>query len=351
MSLIEELQQENPVSNENIEPSTEDNSGNSAEFTANHGEAEPQVTTEVENQPTVKEETAVSENDNAPENQSSAENQTPINTSFASEEVAKYNEFVKVTGREDYQDFKFWDTPTDKVDENDLLKKYLSEKEGMTEKEVNYELKRMELDEEYGDFGDNEPSEQEILRERTLRKAKEWHSSEFEKISKAKEEAVSRLPEKLTAEEFTKRAMEQQYNVYQENVKKVYETLPNITAIPLKVSGDESKGIPSVEVSFSPDEQFANNMKAVSEDIGIVVNQFYDEGAKLKDPKGWIENAVWAYAPTRERMIQFMIEQAVLQDRTQRDLKRRNVTADNYQSVSVSHDGTDAFEEWRKNRE
>lgn len=353
MSVIEELQQEQAPANEPIETSPE-SPNPSADPAGDTPTASTEQQTPEEPSANPANEQPIDNGSDTPTNadaEPSKEPETPPTPSFASEEVAKYNEFVRVTGKEDYNAFKFWDTPTNEINEEDLLKKYLSEKEGMTEKEVNYELKRMEVNEEdFGDFEDEETSEQEILRERTLRKAKEWHSSEFDKISKAKENAVNQLPERLTAEEFTKRAMEQQHSVYQENVNKVYETLPTITEIPLKVAGDESKGLSALDVSFTPDEQFASDMKTVSEDIGVVVNQFYDENAKLKNPKGWIENAIWAYHATRNKMIQFMIEQAVLNDRTSRNQSRRNVTPDTSQSVSVSGNSSDAFDEWFNSR-
>ena len=51
-------------------------------------------------------------------------------------------------------------------------------------------------------------------------------------------------------------------------------------------------------------------------------------------------------------MIQFAIEQAVLNDRAARSNQRRNVTTDNYQPTSgtTSH-GEEDFDNWRKNRE
>ena len=88
---------------------------------------------------------------------------------FVSEEAARFNDFVSKTGKEDYNEFKFWQKPTDEVDEDELLRKFLSEKEGMTEKEIAFELKRLEkteseFDDEFWD--DDEITEKEVQRER-----------------------------------------------------------------------------------------------------------------------------------------------------------------------------------------
>ena len=66
---------------------------------------------------------------------------------FASEKVAKYNEFVKKTGKEDYSEFLHWQTPTDELNKEELLRRYYSEQEGMSEKEIAYKLSTMDVSE------------------------------------------------------------------------------------------------------------------------------------------------------------------------------------------------------------
>ena len=282
--------------------------------------------------------------------------------SFASEKVAKYNEFVAKTGKEDYREFEFWQTPTNEVDQKELLRKYYSEKEGMTEKEIAFEMSKLEVASQNADddFLDDEISEKERLEkevhlERELRKARAWHEGEFKSFSENVVEATETnevQPDgKMTVEEYNKMVLETQHNLYKDNLEKIYQTLPEIKGLELKIPANDRQGISSLDVVFTPDEDYSKELRAVSEDVGVVINQFYENG-NLKDPKGWITEAAWAYKPTRDKMIQFAIEQAVLNDRAARSNQRRNVTADNYQSVSTSSVNSEvAFEDWRKNRQ
>ncbi len=347
MSIINELQEEadNSVAENNIQAPEQDTSTEVEDNNASVQESEPTQTEKTEPDTPIQSEI---------ENPSTEPEQLP-RKNFASEKVAKYNAFVEKTGRDDYKDFEFWQTPTNEVNEEELLRKFLSEKEGMSEKEIAFEMKRMEVPEKDDDFDDEfgdttDYSEQEILRERMLKKAKQWHEEEFEKLSS--NETDYSIPQKLSVEEYEQLARERQMNIHQSNLEGIYETLPTITGLNLQISGNEKQNIPQVDVTFTPDDDFKSEMKRVSEDIGVVINGFYEEGGKLTDPKGWAELAVWAHKPTRDKMIQFAIEQAVLNDRAARSNQRRNVTTDNYQPTSgtTSH-GEEDFDNWRKNRE
>lgn len=305
-------------------------------------------------------EPATNDNVNTAEAESNTENadgtpEAPAEVptkSFASEKAAKFDDFVRKTGKDDYKEFEFWQTPTEEVNEEELLRKYFSEKEGMTEKEIAFELKQLEkTDDDFDDdFGDSEDvSEKEILRERALRKAKSWHVSEFEKLStkdSGQPEAV--ISERMTADEYNQMVIEQNKQLHQNNIQRVYETLPTIEGIELKLNGNDKNGIAPLDLIYVPDEEARKTLRETSEDVGRVINQFYDKG-QLIDPKGWIE--LMSNVALFEKKIQFAVEQAVLHDRKSRADSRKNVTTDNYQTIQgASTNGEEAFDNWRKNR-
>lgn len=274
---------------------------------------------------------------------------------FVSEKAAKFNDFVRRTGKEDYKEFEFWQTPTAEVDENELLRKYFSEQEGMSEKEIAFELNRLTVpekdDDEFGDdFGDDEDySEKEILRERTLRKAKSWHEGEFSKLSAEDGETATEIAQRMTLDEFNQSVLDKQKSLHQENIKRVYETLPTIEGFTLKIQGNPQQGIEPLDVVFTPNDEMKKTLRVVSEDAGTVVNQYFNNDGTLKDPKGWIE--LMAKLSLNEQMIQYAVEQAVLNDRAAQGKRKRNVTPDNYQSVSSgAGNSEEEFENWRNSR-
>ena len=77
-------------------------------------------------------------------------------------------------------------------------------------------------------------------------------------------------------------------------------------------------------------------MRKGAEDISQIGNEYFDEQSNIKDAKGFItNNTLWANPKTRQPMIDFMIEQAILNDRANTDKKRRNITLDNSNGVSI----------------
>ena len=273
--------------------------------------------------------------------------------SFASEKAARFDEFVRKTGKDDYKEFEFWQTPTADVNEDELLRKFFSEQEGMTEKEIAFEMNKLTLPEKDDDFDDDfgdstDYSEKEILRERTLRKAKSWHEGEIGKLQTEGGEYSTNVQQRLTPEEYNQRVMEHNQALHQQNITKVYETLPTIQGLELKIAGNEKLGIAPLDVVYTPDEDSLKILRLASEDAGTVVNQFFNEG-QLTDPKGWIQ--LMAKIALDEKMLQHAVEQAVIADRAAQDRRKRNVTPDNYQTVSGgSNNGEEDFDSWRNSK-
>lgn len=261
---------------------------------------------------------------------------------FASEEVAEFNAFKERFPDKTIDDYKQLKTPVSEISDEELLRKYYSEKEGMGEKEIAYALKQIEVDgegedDDFDDFSidEDERLKREAKRERDLRLAREWREQYVkEQLSP---NANDNVP--MTIEAYQERVANAQKQSRDNYLNSIYSALNSIETIELGM-GDE-------KISFVPDEAFRKEMKSTSENIEAVYEKFTDSDGKLKDAKGFItEVALWANPTTREKMIAYRIEQAVLRDRATRDKARRNVGFDAMAGVSDNSDsgGAEAFD-------
>lgn len=272
--------------------------------------------------------------------------------SFASEKVAKYNEFVQKTGKEDWKEFEFLTTPAKDLDSKELLRKYYSEQEGMSEKEIAFAMSELEVavSDDDDDFS-AEPDEKEILRreakmEGELRKASKWHDGNLQEFESNTE---VRMQERFTMDEIVETAQKEQQQLVTFNREQVYQELPKLTSVELSYQGNKELGIDAVNVNYTPDEEYLKHARTVGEDVGVLINSFFNDKNQLTNAKGFIETVTKAYAPTSQAMTNFLIEQAVLSDRAKRDKLRRNVSADVNQTVN--HDSTSAAEAFKKDYE
>ena len=137
--------------------------------------------TVVEETETVVAEETAPVNNNVQTQEASTESTETTKSQFASEEVAEFNAFKQKFPEKSIDDYKRLKTPTSELNEEELLRQYYSEEEGMGEKEIAYQLKQLEVngndDDEFGDFSldEDEKLKREANRERDLRKAKKWH--------------------------------------------------------------------------------------------------------------------------------------------------------------------------------
>ena len=303
---------------------------------------------------TVVEETETVVADDAPVNniqtQASPEEQPEITTKsqFASEEVAEFNAFKQKFPEKSIDDYKQLKTPTSEVNEEELLRKYYSEEEGMGEKEIAYQLNQLEVsageEDDFGDFSldENEKLKREASRERDLRKARQWHESYVkEQLSFNNAGTEQNQPQtEMTAEDFRNQLVEQTQKARESYLTSVYSTLAEINEIPLNVSGEN--------VSFIPDEDFRKKMRAVSEAPETAYAKYQNEDGSFKDYKGFITDvALWANPTTREKLVEYRIEQAILRDRIAQNKERRNVSSTTGLGVADSANGSEeAFEKY-----
>lgn len=259
---------------------------------------------------------------------------------FANEEVARIDSYLRKYPEKTIDDYKALTTPVESLNEEDLLRSYLSEKEGKTKSQIDYTLKNLELKEQDPDFDaefENPDSDLENLKkkgdkEALVEQAKKWREEfvkselSFDNDNQSTEQTASeQIP---SIEKFIEDAKLQQ-QAYTENYRtKIYEALPTLDKIDLDINGKT--------VSFVPDENFKTEMRKGAEDISQIGNEYFDESANIKDAKGFItNNTLWANPKTRQPMINFMIEQAILEDRLKTDKAKRNITLDDATGKSV----------------
>lgn len=261
---------------------------------------------------------------------------------FANEELAEANAFLKKNPGKTFADYQALKVPTSSLNENDLIKSYLSEKEGKTEAAIAYELKRLELKQSDPDF-DDEFSDEDSLetlklkadRDELILKAREWREGYVKEqlnFSNDNQENTEVVNENQLAaksiDEFLQDAKRVQEEYTQNYRTKIYEAVGNIDQIPLTINGQE--------VLFVPDENFRTDMRQGAEDVSGIGKEFFDEQGNITNASSFIkENTLWANPKTRQPMIDFMMEQAVLQDRASRDKGQRNITLDDKQPHSI----------------
>jgi len=301
--------------------------------------------------------TPETETDNPNKNATETPTEVPEQktNSFASEKVAKYNEFVQKTGKDDWKEFEFLTTPAKDLDAKELLHKYYSEQEGMNEDEIAFAMSELEVavSDDDDDFS-GELDEKEILRQKAkmageLRKASKWHDGNLQEFTSNTSDVESQVEKRFTYEEIAQQAQEQQQTLVTFNREQVYQELPKLTTVELSYQGNKELGIDAVNVQYTPDEEYLKHARTVSEDVGVLINSFFNEKNQLTNAKGFIETVTKAYAPTSQAMTNFLIEQAVLNDRAKRDKLRRNVSPDVVQTVQATSTG--AAEAYKKDLE
>jgi len=259
---------------------------------------------------------------------------------FANEEVAKMNSYFKKYPEKSIDDYKALTTPVEQLKEEDLLRSYLSEKEGKTKSEIEYALKQLELKEQDPDFDpefdDDKDNLEELKkkgdRERMIQNAREWHEDfvkselNFDGDNQPTQEAQpSEIP---SIEKFIEDAQVKHQEYTQNYLTKIYEALPQLDKIDLEIDGKT--------ISFVPDENFKTEMRKGAEDISKIGNEYFDETGNIKDAKGFIkENALWANPKTRQPLVDFIKEQAVNNYIAKTDKARRNITLDDATTRSV----------------
>lgn len=349
MSVLNEIQeslknsaegQENSASNSENNNQPDKNSGNQNSESGENNDSQPQ-----NNQ---------NNNDagNTANNQSAADNQENTAASkqsvFANEELAEANAFMLKNPGKTFSDYQALKVPTASIGEEDLLRSYLSEKEGKTKSAIDYELKKLELKDSDGDFDDDFSDDEDSLehlkkkaeREELIQKAREWRDGyvkeqlAFDGDNQFEQNADNNQPAAKSLDDFLLDAKRKQDEFKQNYQSEIYKAVGEINQIPLQINGKE--------VLFTPDDNFKTEMRIGAEDVSAIGKEFFDENGNISNASEFIkQNTLWANPKTRQAMLDFMVEQAVLEDRASRDKGQRNITLNDKQPHSVNGNDDD----------
>lgn len=254
---------------------------------------------------------------------------------FANEKLAEANAYLMKNPEKSIEDYNALKVPTSEMNEKDLIRQYLSEKEGKTPAEIAYELRKIELELEGidSDF-DDEDLDLDTLKakaehEKLLLNAKSWRDDyvkeqlTFDKKTQkeAEKQAQTQVNEQDAYAKLIQDAETAQKQYREKYVETIYSAIPTITEIPVNVQGQE--------IAFTPNDEFVRVMREVAENPSTIGKQFFDETGMIKDATGFIkENTLWADPRTRQILLDFAVEQAVTRDRAEQSKVRRNVTLD-----------------------
>ena len=169
-----------------VEPVVENTAQEAPIETPEANEVAPQENQEPQT-PITQEETQPTETVAEINTEPSVTQETP-STQYANEEVAMLNAYLQKNPDKTLRDYQNLTRPASELSEDELLKKYLSEKEGMTEKEIQLEMRKLEVKaSEEGDFDfedddDESRLEAEARRERKLRESKNWYEQSQQEL-------------------------------------------------------------------------------------------------------------------------------------------------------------------------
>lgn len=266
---------------------------------------------------------------------------------FASEKVAELNSFLKKNPDKDISDYLSLKRSSEEIDANELLYSYYTDK-GMTESEIKYKMSQMSLSDSESsddDFDEGQGmSDTEQLRrraefDRELREAKAWRKKQVSDIfSKLEEDSVNES-DYVSIADFQKQLADQVQRVKTNYVNGVYKLLPEMKSIDFSVMGET--------VSFVVDDDFFSEMRKVSENPdGTIFSSYKDADGHIVPNRDYIETLSWSNKATREKMISFIVEQAIARDRISRSNNKRNVTGDYERSSHESNTDEREFINW-----
>ncbi len=267
---------------------------------------------------------------------------------FASDKVAELNAYLAKNPDKEISDWQKLKTPTSDLDSKELLKQFYSDKEDMTDDEIAYEFKKLgldgdDIDEDFED--DDDKLKRKATMDRELRKAREWREAHVaEQLSDLNAENAEVQPQtdSVKIEDLQKEWQanaEKSQKVYLENV---YSELSKFDSVELNVNGDQ--------VAYVPDEDFKSKLRAVVENPNKLYQKFQNEDSSLKDSKGWIDLLMWGNEETREKLIDFRVQQAIIRDRQAQNNNRRNINTDTVNGVPATNDTADGFKDWYKDK-
>ena len=319
-SLSESKQENTSVENTNTEQTTETNT--TQEVVNDTPKVE--TTTNVEVTPEVSVETKeVSE--------------PKVTKKYSNEQVEEIDAYFKKNPDKSLDDYLRLKRPIDSIGNDELIKEFLSEKEGMTEAEIKLEMKRMEVkqnadeDDEFDLDEDDEVKrlEAQALLEKRLREAKAWKEQSvseqltFEKETSVQEDIPAR---EQVISEYEKWSADEMRKATEEYYTTAFQSLNELQGFEVDINGET--------VLLDVDDALKSTIKQ-SLDTTTIVKQFFDEKGKLVNTKDYFEALAWFNKDSREKLLQERDRQVEARVKAETAKVRKNITLNNRQTVDV----------------
>ena len=319
-SLSESKQENTSVENTNIEQTTETNT--TQEVVNNTPKVETNTNVVVTPEASV-ETKEVSE--------------PKVTKKYSNEIVEEIDAYFKKNPDKSLDDYLRLKRPIDSISNDELIKEFLSEKEGMTEAEIKLEMKRMEVkqnadeDDEFDLDEDDEVKrlEAQALLEKRLREAKAWKEQSvseqltFEKETSVQEDIPAR---EQVISEYEKWRADEMRKATEEYYTTAFQSLNELQGFEVDINGET--------VLLDVDDALKSTIKQ-SLDTTTIVKQFFDEKGKLVNTKDYFEALAWFNKDSREKLLQERDRQVEARVKAETAKVRKNITINNRQTVDV----------------
>lgn len=260
-----------------------------------------------------------------------------VTKKYSNEQVEEIDAYFKKNPDKSLDDYLRLKRPIDSISNDELIKEFLSEKEGMTEAEIKLEMKRMEVkqnadeDDEFDLDEDDEVKrlEAQALLEKRLREAKAWKEQSvseqltFEKETSVQEDIPAR---EQVISEYEKWRADEMRKATEEYYTTAFQSLNELQGFEVDINGET--------VLLDVDDALKTTIKQ-SLDTTTIVKQFFDEKGKLVNTKGYFEALAWFNKDSREKLLQERDRQVEARVKAETAKVRKNITLNNRQTVDV----------------
>lgn len=260
-----------------------------------------------------------------------------VTKNYSNEQVEEIDAYFKKNPDKSLDDYLRLKRPIDSISNDELIKEFLSEKEGMTEAEIKLEMKRMEVkqnadeDDEFDLDEDDEVKrlEAQALLEKRLREAKAWKEQSvseqltFEKETSVQEDIPAR---EQVISEYEKWRADEMRKATEEYYTTAFQSLNELQGFEVEINGET--------VLLDVDDALKSTIKQ-SLDTTTIVKQFFDEKGKLVNTKDYFEALAWFNKDSREKLLQERDRQVEARVKAETAKVRKNITLNNRQTVDV----------------
>jgi|DEB0MinimDraft_6_1074348.scaffolds.fasta_scaffold01829_3 hypothetical protein len=250
------------------------------------------------------------------------------------EDVSKYLEYRKETGRS-YRDFlAFQESFEDKSEDERLSQYLLATEKGLDAEDVQVMMDEFSYDEDIDD--DDHIKKVKLKKKKVIAKAKEWFDQNKEKYGTKGESSGVSIPE-------AEKEQYEAYKQYVESAKTETEAIERkrevFTQKTDEVFSQDFKGfefqVGDKKVLFSPGN--AEDVKKLQTDTSSFVSKFLDENGMIKDAAGYHKSLSAALNP--DKLAKFFYDQGVADavEKNMRNIKNIDMSPGQARQVAGSN--------------